>query len=186
MNETLSDTAVEQQQERGDIASVMEEMPYGVYIVGSARASHPNAMIADWVMQVSFHPHLIAISFENDSYSLANIRDSHTLTVNLLPQNDVGMALASRFVQPHEGRKIKGRTREVAGRSFEKLDGIDFTANDSGCPILAGAIAWLECEAQQFVASGDHTLVIAHVVDAAVVASGEPLTSTFTGWTYAG
>jgi flavin reductase (DIM6/NTAB) family NADH-FMN oxidoreductase RutF len=186
MSETLSDTSVEQHEERGDIAGVLEEMPYGTYIIGSVRGGHANAMIADWVMQVSFVPHLIAISFENDSHSLASIRENNALTVNMLPQSDEGMELAGHFVQPYEGQKIKGRSAQAAGRSFEKLEGVEHRTTPTGCPILGGAIAWMICEAQQFVDAGDHTLVVAHVVDAAVEASGEPLTSGYTGWVYAG
>ena len=41
-----------------------------LYIVGSHdTASENNGMMADWVMQVSFVPRMVAVSFENDPHT---------------------------------------------------------------------------------------------------------------------
>jgi flavin reductase (DIM6/NTAB) family NADH-FMN oxidoreductase RutF len=106
--------------------------------------------------------------------------------VNLLKVEDNGMALAAQFVQPRRGEKIRGRSEEAAHREHDKLAGVDYTLTDRGCPLLDDALARLECEAQEFLPAGDHTLVLGRVLDGRVVASGEPLTSTYTGWTYSG
>lgn len=47
-------------------------------------------------------------------------------------------------------------------------------------------MAWLECEAEQFVVSGDHTVVIAKGLDGRLVRDAQPLTSSYTGWNYSG
>ena len=169
-----------------EVREAMHELPYGIYVIGSSAGGRPNAMIADWVMQVSFQPRLIAISLENDSTTLAHIRADAALTVNLLKQEDNGMALAAQFVQPHDASKVRGREGEAAGRAYDKLAGVDHRTTERGCPILEDALAWLDCEAQDFVPAGDHTLVIARVLEGAVIGSGDPLTSTFTGWSYSG
>ena len=168
------------------LEQVMHEMPYGIYIVGSVEDGEPNAMIADWVMQVSFQPRLLAVALEHDSRSLARIRRNSVFTVNLLVADQDSMTLAQRFVQPSEGAKIEGRSVEAARRTHRKLDGADYTTTERGCPVLDDALAWVECEAEQFVEAGDHTLVIGRVVDGAVLQSAEPMTSLFTGWTYSG
>jgi flavin reductase (DIM6/NTAB) family NADH-FMN oxidoreductase RutF len=54
------------------------------------------------------------------------------------------------------------------------------------CPILEDALAFLECEAKEFIDAGDHVLAIGSVLYGEVQQSGEPLTSTYTGWTYSG
>jgi flavin reductase (DIM6/NTAB) family NADH-FMN oxidoreductase RutF len=143
-------------------------------------------MIADRVMQVSLQPRLIAISLENDSTTLAHVRVDAALTVNLLKQEDNGMAPAAQFVQRHNASKVRGREGEAASGAHDKLAGVDDHTTDRGCPILEDALAWLECEAQDVVPAGDRTLVIARVFDGAVLGSGDPLTSTFTGWSYSG
>ncbi len=170
--------------EQDDIKAVMDEMPYGLYIIGSRMSDEVNAMMADWVMQVSFVPRLVAVSFENDAQTLANVRDSSVFTVNLLPQES--MELAARFAQPYHGDKVKGRPEAEAAKLHRKLEGIPYTQSARGGPILEDAMAWLECEAEQFLPAGDHTLVIARVLDGRVLKDAEALTSTYTGWTYSG
>jgi flavin reductase (DIM6/NTAB) family NADH-FMN oxidoreductase RutF len=169
------------------LASVMDEMPYGLYVIGSMAGGDVNGMMADWVMQVSFNPRLIAVAFENDARTLENIRSTKVFTVNALSQDEDSMELAGKFAQPYYGAKIKGRTRTVAEEVHHKLEGIRHTKTAAGCPVLDAAMAWLECEAEQFVAAGDHTVVIAKVRDGRVVRdNAEPLTSSYTGWNYSG
>jgi flavin reductase (DIM6/NTAB) family NADH-FMN oxidoreductase RutF len=170
------------------IAKVMDEMPYGFYIIGSKLdESEVNGMMADWVMQVSFEPRRVAVAFENDARTLRNIQSNRTFTINLLSQDADSMALAAKFAQPYYGAKIKGRSRTAAEEVHHKLKGIAHSKTSSGCPILAPAMAWLDCEAEQFVAIGDHTLVIAKVLDAKLVREeAQPLTSSYTGWNYSG
>ena len=167
-----------------DIKRVMDEMPYGLYIIGSTMNGEVNAMMADWVMQVSFVPRLVVVSFENDAQTLANVRRRNVITVNLLPQDS--MELAARFAQPYHGDKVRGRTEQEAAKTHKKLEGIPHTLTGHGCPVLDEAMAWLECEAEQFLPVGDHTLVIARVLDGRVTRDAEPLTSSDTGWTYSG
>jgi flavin reductase (DIM6/NTAB) family NADH-FMN oxidoreductase RutF len=168
------------------IKEAMHEMPYGIYVIGTSQGGRPNGMIADWVMQVSFDPRLIAVAFERDSTSLAAIRENRAFTVNLLKQQDNGMALAAGFVQPRKAEKIRGRSEAAAGREYDKLADVDYTTTPRDCPLLDAALAWYDCEAQDFVPVGDHVLVSGRVLDARVVGSGDPLTSTFTGWSYSG
>lgn len=169
-----------------DIKRVMDEMPYGLYIIGSAKGGEVNGMMADWVMQVSFRPRLVAVSFELDARSLENVRASKVFSVNLLSQDKEGMELASKFAQPYYGAKVKGRSESEAEKVHHKLEGIPYTLSASGCPVLEAAMAWFECAAEQFVVVGDHTLVIGRVVEGRVLRDAEPLTSAYTGWTYSG
>ena len=169
-----------------DIKRVMDEMPYGLYIIGTRDDGEVNAMMADWVMQVSFRPRLVAVSFENDAHSLANVRATGAFSINLLSQDEDSMKLAAKFAQPYDGAKVAGRMGEAASRVHHKLEGIDYSVSEHGCPVLDAAMAWLECEVEQFVSAGDHTLVVGRVVDGRIQRDAEPLTSTFTGWTYSG
>jgi flavin reductase (DIM6/NTAB) family NADH-FMN oxidoreductase RutF len=169
-----------------ELANVMEEMPYGLYIVCSHAADgEPNGMMADWVMQVAFRPRLIAVSCENDAHTLQNIRDTGTFTVNLLGLTHEGMHLAKHFGQPYVDAKVAGRS--TAGpRVHRKLEGIAYTLSPTGSPILRDGIAWFECRAEQYVPVGDHTLVISLVTAGQVLRQEEPLTSEYTGWPYSG
>jgi ferric-chelate reductase [NAD(P)H] len=188
MAETLSPGGTEETRtEHGDVGAALDEMPYGVYIIGTVREGDANGMIADWVMQVAFRPPCVLVSFENDSYSLASIRQNSAFTVNLLARaKGAGMALAQHFVQPHLAEKVIGRSPELARSTYQKLEAVDYVATTGGLPVLNGALMWLECVAQQFIDAGDHTLVIGRALDGKVLASDEPLTSADIPWPYSG
>ncbi len=166
----------------------MHELPYGIYVIGTSAAGRPNAMIADWVTQVSFSPRLVLVAFERDSSSLGRIRENGAFTVNLLTQEGNGMALAQSFVQPANAAKVKGRSDEAASQYHDKLEGVPYRLSEraEGCPILDDALAFLECQSEQMLEAGDHVLVVGRVLFGDVQGSGEPLTSVFTGWTYSG
>lgn len=166
------------------IQDAMHELPYGIYVVGSTSDGAPNAMIADWVLQMSFSPRLIGVAFERDSTNLSNVRANRALTINLLDEES--MSLARNFVQPTSGAKVQGRSDGAAAVRHDKLADVDYRLDTRGCPVLDDALVWIEAEAQDFIEVGDHILVIARVLDARVQGSGEPLTSTITGWSYSG
>jgi len=176
------------------VARVMHEMPYGLYIIGSKddsdgsrpREAQANGMMADWVMQVSFQPRLVAVAFEDDAHTLGNVREHGVFTVNLLAADKQSMELARPFAQPYSGAKVEGRKAEEAEKVHYKLDGLEYRLTERGCPVLGAALAWVECEAEQYLEIGDHTLVVGRVLDGRVEREGEPMTSTYTGWTYSG
>ncbi|MBI2766932.1 MAG: flavin reductase [Chloroflexi bacterium] len=170
-----------------DLSRVMEQLAYGCYIVGSQDADgEPNGMMADWVMQVSFVPRMLAVAFENDAHTLANIRANGAFTLNLLPRDDDGLRLAARFAQPHNGAKVGGRGNSGHERIHHKLETVPHELAANGAPVLTGACAWLECEAVDFVPTGDHVVVTARILHGRLVTVSDILTSEFTGWSYAG
>ena len=171
----------------GDLAEVMDSMPYGVYIIGSHDAlGEPNGMMADWVMQVSFKPRMIAVSFENDSHTLANIREGGWFSVNFLPASEDGQNLGAQFLQPYDGSKVRGRSQSQMAVLHHKMEMVPHSPAPYGSPVLAGSNAWLECEAARFIAAGDHTLVIATVRAGELRRHVDTLSSDFSGWTYSG
>ncbi len=168
------------------VAEALETFPYGLYIVGSRGADGTlNAMMADWLMQVSFKPRLVCCSVENDATTLRFVRETGLFSVNTLPLD--AKELASRFAQPRDASKIKGRSEEEAHKVYDKLVGIDYTRGErTGCALLDDALAWLECEVHELVPAGDHTLVIGRVLDGAVLREGDALTQKALGWQYGG
>ena len=168
------------------VSETLETLPYGLYIVGSRNErDEVNGMMADWLMQVSFKPRLVACSFENDATTLKNIRATAVFSVNVLP--DDRKELAAKFAQPHDASKVKGRSEEASALVYDKLRDVPYrTGEATGCPLLDEALAWLECRAEQFVPAGDHTLVVGRVLAGAVLREGEPLTQRTLGWSYGG
>ena len=168
------------------IAEALEQMPYGLYIIGSRSGEEINGMMADWLMQVSFKPRLLCLSLENNSTTLRFIRESGVFSVNLLPST--GRELAAKFCQPRQASKVQGRSDSAAAMVYDKFRGVEWAEGESTrCPILLGAIAWIECDASDFFSAGDHTLVTGLVRNGDVLNyEGEPLTQRILGWSYAG
>ena len=167
------------------VVETLELFPYGLYIVGSRGADNVNGMMADWLMQVSFEPRLVACSLEGNSTTLRNLRETGVFSVNLLSVGD--RELAVKFCQPRDASKIEGRSEEAAAVVYDKLSGIAHLEGElTACPVLEAALAYLECEVAQLVDVGDHTLAVGRVLDGAVFREGEPLTQRILGWSYAG
>lgn len=61
---------------------------------------------------------------------------------------------------------------------------------DTGCPILEGAAAYLECRVVQMVnTGGDHDILVGEVINAGILKAGDvddTLTLPHIGWSYAG
>src|SRR4051794_11434933 len=106
------------------IVETLEVLPYGLYIIGSRGSDNINGMMADWVMQVSFEPRLIACSLERSATTLRNLRETGVFSVNLLAAGD--RELARKFCQPHDASKIQGRSDAASGIVYDKMRGVDY------------------------------------------------------------
>ena len=160
-------------------------MPYGLYIIGSHGADNINGMMADWVMQVSFNPRLVAVSLEATARRCATCAKAGFFTVNTLGSEQ--RALAVKFCQPRQASKVEGRSEDASATIYDKMVGVPYQMGAlSDCPILDEGLAYLECQVDQFVDVGDHTIAVGRVLDGAVLHEGEPLTQRILGWSYAG
>lgn len=168
------------------IVEALESMPYGLYIIGSHGSDNINGMMADWVMQVSFSPRLVAVSLERNSTTLRNLREYGFFTVNMLGAEQ--RSLAVKFCQPRQASKIEGRSTHNSAVVYDKMADVPYQMGaQSDCPILDEAIAFVECRVHELVETGDHVLALGEVLDGDVLREGqEPLTNRILGWSYAG
>lgn len=167
------------------VVEALESMPYGLYIIGSHGPDNINGMMADWSMQVSFNPRLVAVSLESNSTTLRNLRESGFFTINMLGAEQ--RSLAVKFCQPRQASKVVGRSEDASAVVYDKMDGVPYQMGElTDCPILDAGLAYLECQVDQLVDVGDHTLAVGRVLDGAVLREGEPLTQRILGWSYAG
>lgn len=167
------------------VVEALESMPYGLYIIGSHGSDNINGMMADWAMQVSFDPRLVAVSLERNSTTLRNLREGGFFTVNMLTAEQ--RTLAVKFCQPRQASKVVGRSDNASAVIYDKMAGVPYQLGTlSDCPILDEGLAYLECQVEQLLEVGDHTLAVGRVLDGAVLREGEPLTQRILGWSYAG
>lgn len=161
----------------------LDLMNYGMYVIGSHGPMGMNVMAAHWLMQVSFKPRIVALSLENDARTLANVRETRVFSVNIMGEGSAD--LIASFLQPADPTKIAGRTPNGMP-IVDKLAGVPHKTMSTGCPILRDALAWYECEVEGGLPVGDHTLVVARVLDGGQINHGTPLRDDDLGWTYSG
>ena len=127
-------------------------MPSGLYIIGSRAGDRRNGMTANWVMQVSFDPKLVAVGIEKDALTHELIAQGGVFSVNIIDRED--RAIVRKFTRPVEV--------DVGART---LNGFPYHDGRTGAPILDGAVAYLDCEVRQAVEVGNHTLFLGEVVE---------------------
>jgi len=76
-----------------------------------------------------------------------------------------------RAEQAAWGMRFAGMVPEVDDR----FAGIETISAVTGCPILVGALAWLDCTVLHTYDGEDHTILVGKVVAAGRAAAGEPL-----------
>lgn len=152
----------------------LNQISYGMYIIGSKSGDELNGMTANWVTQTSFDPPLVAISVENDAHTRKLIDEGKVFSVNVIEDSDAGREIIEHYVKPQK-------------RAKNKLGDHDYTTGATGAPLLNAALTWFECEVVQTIETGDHQLYIGKVVGAGIHnESGTPLTLKSLGWHYGG
>ena len=143
--------------------NVLERLACGLHALTVKHDGEEHGMTASWVSQASFHPPMIVVAVENRSKAVGMIRDAHHFALSVLRagQRDVAEKL---------GRASTGAPNKLKGIKTKP-------APTSGVPVLADALGWVECRVVATLPSGDHTLVLGEVLEAAVEHSdAEPLT----------
>jgi len=136
-------------------------MPSGLYLLGSAAGGRRNLMTHNLVMQVATKPKLLAVSVRKDALTHELLVAGGVFSLSFLRRED--RALVRLFTKPADG--------SVPG----KLSGVPVRDGSSGAPVLAQAVAWLECEVRHQLDAGDHTLFVGEVVDCSAPDEGAPV-----------
>lgn len=63
----------------------------------------------------------------------------------------------------------------MASRSDDKFADVEWSPGPSGSPIIAGSIAYIDCEIEAIHDGGDHHIVVGRVIELEVLESKEPL-----------
>jgi flavin reductase (DIM6/NTAB) family NADH-FMN oxidoreductase RutF len=132
---------------------VMWAMPSGLFVIGSRAGERRNGMTANWVSQVASTPKLVGVSVEREALTHTLIREGRVFSVCLVDRED--RAIVRKFTKPVDV--------DLGART---LNGFPFVEKVTGAPVLAQAVAWLDCEVREELAVGSHTLFIGEVVDA--------------------
>ena len=129
-------------------------------------------MTANWLMQSSFEPPMLALAVEGDSHTCQVIRASGAFAVSVYESGQ---------------RELAGRLGRTFAKHPEKLEADKWQPGPAtGSPVLVAALGWVECRVQSSTTSGDHILFVAEVVGAGQNREGTPLTLKEAGFKYSG
>ncbi|MEM9977090.1 MAG: flavin reductase, partial [Cyanobacteria bacterium P01_D01_bin.2] len=137
-----------------DLQKALGRISSGLYIITAAKGEVTSAMLASWISQASFKPlgFTIAVAKDRAIESLLQVGD--TFVLNILEEGN-HLALMKHFLKrfpPGADRFAGIRTRPAENQS----------------PILADALAYLECKVSTRMELNDHWLVYSTVEDGKV------------------
>jgi 3-hydroxy-9,10-secoandrosta-1,3,5(10)-triene-9,17-dione monooxygenase reductase component len=144
---------------RHTIGKVLGRIPSGVFIVTTGKIGSASAMMASWVQQAGFDPPMISMAMAKDRYAANVVREHRHFALNILGENDIGlMKRYARGISPQEN----------------PFHGVETRLAASGVPILAEALAFLDCKVVSICdLPGDHDLFIGQVIDGGILREGK-------------
>jgi flavin reductase (DIM6/NTAB) family NADH-FMN oxidoreductase RutF len=143
-----------------EFRSTIGHFATGVTVITSADGDHLHAMTANAVSSLSLDPVMLLVCVDKTAHSHAAILAGKAFVVNILGEHQEAV---SRLFAKHE---------DVEPGS---LRGQAFRAGETGAPILADCLAYMECRLAQVIDGGDHTIFLGEVVSQGVDANMRPL-----------
>ncbi|MFG2877689.1 flavin reductase family protein [Streptomyces sp. NPDC048337] len=134
------------------LREVMSQFATGVTVL-SVGGESIHGMTANAFTSVSLDPPTVLVSIAHSAVMYQAITAAGHFGVSIMEAGQEGLA-----------RFFADKKRPLGPAQFT---GVDWTKGErTGAPLLAGALAWLECEVTEAYDSGDHTLFIGTVADA--------------------
>ncbi|MEX0764935.1 MAG: flavin reductase family protein [Nitrosopumilaceae archaeon] len=125
----------------------------GVSMITSTGPLRDNVMAAEWTMQISYDPLLIAVFIHPSAATFKNIKKTKEFGVNVAAEGQTSLVNISGGYSRIEIDKLKVRD------SFNLLKPRYIKA-----PLISGCIINAECKLVTMKKLGDHTMVVGKVV----------------------
>ncbi|QGZ92158.1 diflavin flavoprotein [Microcystis aeruginosa] len=137
-----------------DLDKAIGRISGGLYIITTKKGDRSGAMVASWVTQASFDPpgFTVAVAKDRAIESLLQVGDQFIL--NILEEGNY-QTLMKHFLKRF-------------GPGEDRFAGVNTRIANNGSPILADALAYLECEVVSRMECADHWIVYNKVTDGRV------------------
>jgi flavin reductase (DIM6/NTAB) family NADH-FMN oxidoreductase RutF len=143
--------------ERQQFRRICGKFASGITVVtvqDASGASH--GMTANSFTSVSLTPPLVLVCVDRNAIILEHFRSSPYFGINILSAGQ--RQLSDQF----------------AGRGYDRFQGVEWYAGQTGVPLLPDVLATIECSRWDLVTAGDHDIVIGEVLHANCQ-DGDPL-----------
>jgi flavorubredoxin/flavin reductase (DIM6/NTAB) family NADH-FMN oxidoreductase RutF len=129
----------------GDLDQALGRLSSGLYILTARKGEVASAMLASWVIQASFQPLGVAIAVAKDRAIESLLQVDDPLVLNVLQEGNY-----HRLMKHFLKRFPPGADR---------FSGVATYAASNGSPILADALAYMECTVTHRMEASDHWIV---------------------------
>lgn len=147
-----------------DFAHAMRQLASGVSVITAGKGSARVGMTATAVTSLSATPPTLIVCLNQKSSAGALIACSHAFAVNILAADQI--EIGERFAGKGG---LKGAARFAGGTWNTGL---------SGAPVLAGALATIECELDEVIERHTHAILVGRVVHTSTL----PRKASLTYW----
>lgn len=130
----------------------------GVTVVTTRSDAGLFGCTANAVTSLSLDPPLMLVCLDRSTNTHPRLLEARAFAINVMRAQPGAEELCRLF----------------AGKSEDKFSGVAWREGVTGCPVLEGALAYLECELDGTYEGGDHTIFMGRVV-AAERFEGDPL-----------
>jgi flavin reductase (DIM6/NTAB) family NADH-FMN oxidoreductase RutF len=151
---------------------LLRMIPHALYVLTSKANGKLAASTVSWVTQASFQPPLVAVGLKKNSHTFEIVRGAQSFVLNFLGNGQ--KEIAQKFF-----KHLEPDGNRLAGEMFQESPVLK-------CPIFPKMAGFIECRIKGMIDQGDHTVVVAEVLEAELGQTEGPLLLTSTGWDYGG
>jgi len=125
---------------------IMGHFATGVTVVTVNQNSEIYGMTANAVTSLSLHPPLVLVAVDKTAAMHAALTASRHFALNILSE-----------AQEHLSRRF-------AQRGPKDVSDLTWITASSGAPVLADALAWVDCRLTEVLPGGDHDIFIGEIL----------------------
>jgi flavin reductase (DIM6/NTAB) family NADH-FMN oxidoreductase RutF len=151
MNSAVCNIKIDREVSSDDFRGAMRHLVGGVSVITVGRGKDIAGMTVTSLSSLSVDPPTLIVSINRESSSWPLLRRHGFFGVNILTADQ--LAIAERFTGKGG---LKGAARFAGAQWFTRA---------SGVPLLAGALAAIDCEVEDIVERHSHVIVIGRVLD---------------------
>jgi flavin reductase (DIM6/NTAB) family NADH-FMN oxidoreductase RutF len=140
--------------------TAMSRFASGITIMSTLQGGVAHAMTANAFTSVSLDPALVLVCVDKGVRMHAAVLECWYWAVSVLAAGH--RPVAERFAK--SGRDL-----------HSQFDGVETVpGRKTGCPLIAGALSWLECRTWATYDGGDHTILVGEVLSVGTGESTDP------------
>ena len=164
MNSIVRSVSIETEVTASDFRNAMRQLTGGVSVVTAGRGRDISGMTVTSVSSLSVDPPALIVSINRESSSWPLVKRYGFFGVNILTSDQLD--IAERF------------TGKGGLKGADRFAGARWLTRASGVPLLADALAAIDCEVEDIVERHSHAIIIGRVLDVTV----SPRTAALAYW----